>query len=77
MYDTVSVKWRASTEDGQIAVARFLIIAVRLPAKRHFPDWRGLDAFKGKIHHSSFQPQEEVDFKGKRIGVIGTGKSLD
>jgi hypothetical protein len=73
-YDLASGKWRVTTEDGQIATSRFLIVAAGFAAKRHFPDWKGLDTFKGEIHHSSFWPQEGVDFKGKRIGVIGTGK---
>lgn len=68
------MKWRVS-EDGQVATARFLIVAAGF--ERHFPDWKGLDTFKGEIHHSSFWPQEGLDFKSKRIGVVGTGKSLD
>lgn len=34
-----------------------------------------MDKFKGVIHHSSFWPDEEVDVKGKRCAVIGTGAS--
>jgi cation diffusion facilitator CzcD-associated flavoprotein CzcO len=34
-----------------------------------------MDQFKGEIHHSSFWPQEGVDVKGKRVGVIGTGST--
>ena len=45
-YDLVSGKWRVATEDGQIATCRFLIIAAGFAAKRHFPDWKGLDSFK-------------------------------
>lgn len=72
-YDLVSGKWRVATEDGQIATYQFLIIAAGFAARRHFPDWKGLDSFKSEIHHSSFWPQEGVELKGKRIGVIGTG----
>lgn len=34
-----------------------------------------MDKFKGIVHHSSFWPDKEVDVKGKRCAVIGTGAS--
>ena len=39
------------------------------------PDVPGLDSFKGEVHHSSFWPQEGLDFANKRCAVIGTGAS--
>lgn len=42
-------------------------------AKRHFPDWEGLDTFKGYMCHSSFWPSNDVDVKGKKVGVVGNG----
>ena len=74
-YDPSSGKWRVQTEDGRTATCRFLLLAAGFAAKRHFPDWKGLDRFKGEIHHSSFWPQDGVDFTGKRIGVVGTGST--
>lgn len=44
-------------------------------SKRYIPLFKGLDKFKGIIHHSSFWPEEGVDAKGKRCAVIGTGAS--
>jgi cation diffusion facilitator CzcD-associated flavoprotein CzcO len=34
-----------------------------------------MEKYKGVIHHSSFWPDEEVNVKGKRCAVIGTGAS--
>jgi cation diffusion facilitator CzcD-associated flavoprotein CzcO len=34
-----------------------------------------MNKFKGIIHHSSFWPDHDVDVKGKRCAVIGTGAS--
>jgi cation diffusion facilitator CzcD-associated flavoprotein CzcO len=34
-----------------------------------------LEDFRGICHHTGLWPQEGVDFKGKRVGVIGTGAS--
>src|SRR5204863_4687084 len=39
------------------------------------PDFKGLDAFKGRWYHTGLWPHERVDFTGLRVGVIGTGSS--
>jgi cation diffusion facilitator CzcD-associated flavoprotein CzcO len=59
-------------DDGKVFRASFFIAAIGFAAKRHFPDWKGLDSFKGIIHHSSFWPKD-VDVRGKKMAVIGTG----
>ena len=57
-FDTENLKWVVKTEDGRTATCRFLINALGFAAKRSFPDWPGLENFKGEIHHSSFWPEE-------------------
>lgn len=74
-FDKPTARWTVRTEDGRTARARYLINAIGFAAKRHFPDWPGLDRFKGEIHHSSFWPAEGVDVKGKRVAVVGTGST--
>ncbi|KAF2473102.1 FAD/NAD(P)-binding domain-containing protein [Lindgomyces ingoldianus] len=74
-FDKASSKWVVKTEDGRTARARYLLLATGFAAKRYFPDWMGLDKFKGEIHHSSFWPDAGVDVKGKRVAVIGTGST--
>ncbi|KAF2097636.1 cyclopentanone 1,2-monooxygenase [Rhizodiscina lignyota] len=74
-FDQASKKWIVKTEDGRTARAGYFINAVGFAAKRHFPDWKGLDSFKGEMHHSSFWPDSGVDVKGKRVAVIGTGST--
>jgi cation diffusion facilitator CzcD-associated flavoprotein CzcO len=74
-YDTCSGRWAVQTQDGSHATCKFLLIATGFAAKRYFPDWKGLDTFKGAIHHSSFWPEDGVDVKGKRVAVIGTGST--
>ncbi|KAK3114675.1 hypothetical protein LTR53_006761 [Teratosphaeriaceae sp. CCFEE 6253] len=68
-------KWDIKTEDGRTAHARYMINAIGFAAKRSFPEWKGLDAFKGTMHHSSFWPESGVDLKDKRVAVIGTGST--
>lgn len=74
-FDQTTNKWTVKTEDGRTARSTFLIIATGFAAKRHFPDWKGLDTFKGTIYHSSFWPESGVDVKGKKVAVIGTGST--
>ena len=74
-YNKSTKVWDIKTEDGRTAHARFFINAIGFAAKRHFPDWKGLEKFKGEIHHSSFWPENGVDVKGKRVAVIGTGST--
>ncbi|KAF2687068.1 FAD/NAD(P)-binding domain-containing protein [Lentithecium fluviatile CBS 122367] len=74
-FDKPSSKWIIDTEDGRHAKARYLLLATGFAAKRHFPDWMGIDKFKGEIHHSSFWPDAGVDVKGKRVAVVGTGST--
>lgn len=42
-------------------------------AKRHIPDWEGIDEFQGTFLHPSYWPHEEPDLKGKSVAIIGTG----
>ena len=67
--------WIVKTEDGKTARCKYLILATGFAAKRHFPDWPGLESFEGVMHHSSFWPEENVDVSGKRVAVIGTGST--
>lgn len=59
---------------GRTAKARFLIAGTGFAARRYVPNFKGLDKFKGIVHHSSFWP-ENVDFQDKNVAVIGTGAS--
>lgn len=65
--------WKVRCEDGLLVHTKFLIAGIGFAAKRYFPDWPGLDSFKGVMHHSSFWPQEGVDVRGKKVAVVGTG----
>lgn len=67
-------RWTVRAEDGRIATSKYLVIAVGcLGLAWHIPDFKGLESFKGTIHHSSSWPQSGVDVRGKRAAIIGTG----
>lgn len=68
-------RWVVETNTGYTASAQFLLPAVGFASKTYTPRLDGLDTFKGFSCHTAKWPQEEVDLKGKRVGVIGTGAS--
>jgi cation diffusion facilitator CzcD-associated flavoprotein CzcO len=74
-FNTDEGRWHVKTADGRIARAKYLVVAAGFAAKRYVPDWPGIEKFKGIIHHSSFWPDEEIDVKGKKCAIIGTGAS--
>ncbi|THU96920.1 cyclohexanone monooxygenase [Dendrothele bispora CBS 962.96] len=73
VWDEKEHKWTVVTEDGKVARARFLMLCTGIGSKYYVPDFKGLSSFKGICHHTARWPQEGVDVKGKRVGVIGTG----
>ncbi|KAJ5227480.1 uncharacterized protein N7469_007486 [Penicillium citrinum] len=74
-FDTEDGKWIINTADGRTTKARFLVLGTGFAAKRYIPPWKGMEKFKGVIHHSSFWPEEVIDVKDKRCAIIGTGAS--
>ncbi|KAG8169097.1 hypothetical protein KVR01_001846 [Diaporthe batatas] len=74
-FDKEQGKWIVKTADGRTSKARFFILGTGFAAKRYVPDWPGIQKFQGIVHHSSFWPDEEIDVRGKRCAVIGTGAS--
>ena len=71
-WDDNAHKWHVVCDNGTRITTRFLNCCLGFAAKRHFPDWPGLEDYKGYICHSSFWPVEGVDMKGKKMAVIGT-----
>ena len=67
--------WIVKAEDGKTVRCKYLILATGFAAKRHFPDWPGLNTFEGIMHHSSFWPEEDVDVSDKKVAVVGTGST--
>jgi cation diffusion facilitator CzcD-associated flavoprotein CzcO len=74
-YDEAADLWRVSTEAGEALTARFLITAVGCLSSANIPTIAGLDTFKGRWYHTGQWPHEDVDFSGKRVGLIGTGST--
>jgi len=75
-FDDSTDTWRISCADGHTVRSRFCIMATGPISVPILPDIPGIEEFKGRLIHTAKWPQEEnVDFTGKRVGVIGTGSS--
>lgn len=70
VFDERSDTWRISSSSGKGYIARYFLLNTGFSAKRHIPDWKGIDKFKGTWVHPSFWPKEEPDLRGKKVAVI-------
>jgi cyclohexanone monooxygenase len=75
VFDEDDDRWSIATDRGGAFSARFLIMATGCLSVPRFPDIPGLERFAGEAYHTGLWPHEPVDFRGKRVGVIGTGSS--
>jgi 4-hydroxyacetophenone monooxygenase len=77
-YNEAGAQWRVRVRnaDGneEVVSANAVISAVGMLNRPQLPDIEGLDSFEGPCFHSS-RWDHHLDFKGKRVGVIGTGAS--
>ena len=72
-FDETSNEWEVEVEDGFRVRCRFLVTAIGILSKPLIPDFDGMEDFQGPSFHTAQWPHDEVVFKGKRVGVIGTG----
>jgi cation diffusion facilitator CzcD-associated flavoprotein CzcO len=74
-YDEAANRWHVTTERGERLMARFLITAVGCLSIANVPKIPGLENFAGCWFHTEQWPHEGVDFRGQRVGLIGTGST--
>lgn len=74
-YEEINKQWRLQTEEGTSFTAKYFISGIGFLSSANIPKFKGLDSFEGDWYHTGNWPQEKIDFKGKRVGVIGTGSS--
>ena len=74
-FDSQQRSWQIRTSTGAEFQARYFILCTGFAAKSYVPDYPGLATFAGECYHTAHWPQAGTSFKGKRVGVIGTGAS--
>jgi len=73
-FDERTARWEIRTDRGSFS-AQFLVMATGVLSVPTWPVLAGSDAFAGATYHTARWPEEDVDFTGQRVGVIGTGSS--
>jgi cyclohexanone monooxygenase len=74
-FDEAANCWRIETDSGDKVSAQFCIMAVGCLSAPNRPPFKGMEDFRGPIHHTGQWPHRGVDFSGLRVGIIGTGSS--
>jgi cation diffusion facilitator CzcD-associated flavoprotein CzcO len=74
-YSDTDKRWLIATDTGQTYSAKYFITAVGCLSSANIPKIAGLDSFAGQWFHTGEWPHEGVDFKGKHVGVVGTGST--
>jgi cation diffusion facilitator CzcD-associated flavoprotein CzcO len=74
-FNSSGSSWRVRTSGGQSHTGRFLLCATGCLSAVNRPDIPGVDEFGGEIYYTADWPHKEPDFRGKHVGVIGTGSS--
>ena len=66
--------WIVETSNQETFQVRYLITALGLLSKQNFPYFQNLGSFQGELYHTGAWP-ENVNLRGKRVGVIGNGST--
>ncbi|MFE2539422.1 flavin-containing monooxygenase [Actinacidiphila glaucinigra] len=72
-WDAGARHWRVTTSRGELT-ADVLVSATGPLSDPKLPDVPGLDAFPGRVFHSS-KWDHDFDLEGKRVAMVGTGAS--
>ncbi len=67
--------WTVTTDRGETLRARYFIMGVGCLSAANPPALPGSETFRGPVYCTWKWPHDKVDFRGKRVGVIGTGSS--
>ena len=74
-FDEDADEWLVTTECGKRVRAQHVVMATGVLSASKEPDIAGRDNFQGDTYRTGLWPKEGVDFKGKRVAIIGTGSS--
>ena len=74
-FDEKNQTWETKTNDSKIFKSDFVITAVGCLSTANIPEIEGIKNFSGKTYHTGAWPKNGVDFKNKKVGIIGTGST--
>ncbi|MEO1080671.1 MAG: NAD(P)/FAD-dependent oxidoreductase [Pseudomonadota bacterium] len=71
-YQADSGHWLVKTGGGESFTCKYLVSAMGMISEPVIPPLKGMDRFQGPLFHSARWP-EDLEWKGKRIAVLGAG----
>ena len=71
-YQRDGAYWRLDAADGRRYTGKYLVSAMGMISEPVIPDIDGRGRFQGPLFHSSRWPQD-LNWAGKRIGIVGAG----
>ena len=74
-FNDATGRWTVTTDTGDTVNAQFVVMATGPLSATNTPPFPGAQSFEGDSYHTGAWPHHEVDFTGKRVGIIGTGSS--
>lgn len=74
-FDAEADAWTIACADGQRVRARFLIPCTGFASRAYVPALPGRERFAGPCVHTAHWPQDGLELRGRRVGVVGTGAS--
>jgi cation diffusion facilitator CzcD-associated flavoprotein CzcO len=77
-FDAEAGRWLLELDNGERLSARFFVCSTGPLSQPRWPEIEGLNDFSGRLLHTARWPADarpEVELRGKRIGVIGTGST--
>lgn len=74
-FDDATQTWGVSLTDDTSFRCRYMITALGLLSAPTMPNFEGIEDFEGEWCHTGLYPKEGIDYRDKRVAVIGTGAS--
>ncbi len=66
-------RWLVKTDQGDQIDCKYFVSCAGMLSAPMSNLFKGQETFKGKLFHTARWPKEEIDFSGKKVGVIGIG----
>ena len=67
--------WKIQTESGDVIYSNGSLRRLDASRQLMYPIFPGVSRFKGHWYHTGNWPHTDLDFKGLRVGQIGTGST--
>ena len=66
-------RWNLQLHNGGSASCKYLMLCTGSSYKKHYPDFKDMDEYRGQLVHSAIFPEGGLDLKGKSVALVGNG----